>query len=410
MQLHWDILIHVIAVLPERDRPNRSRLMRTCRTLYDAGLPLLLRGEIILHTGRPRNIRSFHRFIATLPHRAQYVRELSFWDAMREDEFKRDYVHSHPDSDEPEGYDQGAIIQLVVEILGFHPHLSILFVSDAEVFLRSHRDVEMVVRSLRNLTKLAFWDGGRHAAKVIQAIQAPLSIACVGFTYSPDDDEDDDGEEEVADEQDSVVEPIRLLNHFRDTLTEMCLAYPAVLTVDPSITYPHVRLLELKFESEYDPINLASAFPCLQGLIWFASELYYTENKVNNNRMGHLARRQSSGLRDSAWKSLEYLCSSISRTCSMGLTLPVRFWDGPSLSEAYHVRCLQTVIADITPTVLWVEILVRGFKTSDFLSMFKSGSVTHLWLVLNFYNCSEDQTTIRNIVEILVSHNKPLDP
>ena len=81
MNLNWDILASVFPFLASRR--DRSHLMRTCRTLYDAGIPYLLHKRITIkfpfvQVKSTNKFRLFCDFILKNPERrARHAREIT---------------------------------------------------------------------------------------------------------------------------------------------------------------------------------------------------------------------------------------------------------------------------------------------------------------------------------------------
>lgn len=146
------------------ERATMSRFMRTCRTIYQRGVPYLLRcGEVQVDQHR---LISFLLFLNADPSRCKYVWDvtLSFYDFI------------HPNA-----------AKLFNKLLPRMTSLKVLNISSSGP-LDLDPQIPTILASLPHIEDLTLSHWSNEAARMIQAMKAPVRKASI--TYWTDDPQD----------------------------------------------------------------------------------------------------------------------------------------------------------------------------------------------------------------------------
>lgn len=198
--LPWDILYCIMQCLEHDDV---SRFMRTCATLYEFGIPLLIKDPFHYDGGHtmPRIIASFCNFMLKTPHRCPLLRDLPIPDLWNDVECSRD---------------------LVLRVLTSACNLRTVRVQKLEKTLKTHNAFDAALRGLETLETVEFCAIGEQGLTMLREMRAPLKKVVLRFgprdyleSYTV-----------LEDSEDKVIQPALFLQNFRGTLEELHLHRP----------------------------------------------------------------------------------------------------------------------------------------------------------------------------------------
>ncbi|KIP04745.1 hypothetical protein PHLGIDRAFT_120432 [Phlebiopsis gigantea 11061_1 CR5-6] len=232
MRLNYDILFVIQGFL--QDLPNTSRLMRTCWTLYDAGVPRLLRllkGRVSI--SKYYNLVSFCVFMLRRRHnRFQYLVELDI-------SLDRDI---HPVNQDPR------ITNVITRMFKNASQLARLRLSHPYSPIATE-EISSAIASLSSLHTITINDMCAEALPILNKMKSPIRKAKISF--------DPDWAEDGGD-------PVPLLQSLSDSLQYLDVSWVSFEALN--VEYPHVVTLEAEFCRSVDFESLYSAFPNLRFL------------------------------------------------------------------------------------------------------------------------------------------------
>lgn len=365
MVFNWDILVCLLPYLTIEPR-QLLPFMKTCRTLYEAGIPFLY-GDHTSIDYRWKPVRSLHDTLVSNPRYANYIRKLSI-------------------SGVPEDYEKGAE-EFVPKILALCHALEDLAIADAEAYMEYPGFTEAML-SLKHVTKLTLQLVGPVTVKALEETGWSVIRAHIG----PSDNYlEDERVEELA-----PLNPLEILSPFAESLTHLYVYYPDDMKAPEGVCYP--RMTSVVIAGHVDPCYLISAFPNLTEFDWVeGSDIekvehadHYRRDRVEYEGSGNAPQARGRP----SWASLDFLASSISRVYSMALTCPVRVWDSRVRAQVLHVPHFHTALQDIRPTHVLLNVWVFRCTLAKIADLFPPANITHLFVKLDLLNCPDPLTAV----------------
>ncbi|TCD69003.1 hypothetical protein EIP91_009225 [Steccherinum ochraceum] len=368
MTLDWDILLEIMSVVVSRScyettTPDLSRLSRTCRTLYEVGVPLLLGCD--MHVGFQdsdsfQDMASLASFIHRHRHRAHLVRRLTIFGFPDKWEATLGTERNFDDVADQFGRALERCVQL--EMLWIESYYDQAF---------CHAAVAKAITSLRCLQEIRFNSVGPRGMHVVQNMRSPVTSASIKFQY---------------DAEYGHRDPSIILHGFAESLTNITIRYARSIASGydrqpGGVTrYPKVRSITFEETCSFDvnSFDFAAAFPNLRELIWHNDYDAYLDD-AEETRACYLHDIQTGYVhRHASWETLDTLIlSNIDRLYSLALTCQVDLWGGASLTgDETQLARFWAILGDILPSRLEVEVAV-GLITQE-RQLFPVLAMTHL--------------------------------
>ena len=354
--LSWDLFYYIMRFFDRK--ADLSLLMRTCKTLYDLGLPPLAHECDLATSELPGALDSFCDFMLGDPGKPLLMRSLTLPPFM-------------------DDLDNGGLERAVnrcARVIAEARHLKHLRVHSIEAFLEcSQWRMHTAIVSLEELKSVIFIEGGRLTSRLISEMRSSPTHITIDILHDPD----------------AVFEPISLLSRFRETLTTVQYSNSRPILAGPSgITYPHVTTLDLEgpFLTRTGALvisleNLSTVFPAVNRLL-LDLPASPPPPVVENIRDMTLGRRQRSRV---TWDPLLRLTCSLLWAYALAFKCVVKYWHGAFLRGASDIFWLHTVLDDMRPVHLDLAFHAAYLREHHIgLHLFKgpSPSVTHLHINL----------------------------
>ncbi len=302
MQLNFDVLVVVMGHLLGAD--DVSRVMRTCRTLYSAGVPKLLCNEVDI-CGL-RTLMSFYRFISgSEGTRYQHMRELKLSLSIYrvEERWK----------------------SALVEILTHAQALRKLDIQTTE--LLDDPRFPVAISRLPNLTELFMSSKEPEMASVPMLSLMDSKVVKVGLNF-------------ICEWEDAV----EALSNFSSSLEELTLGWAEFISED----VPYVKMKHLAVElwpvSEIAP--LIQAYPNLRTLVIHGYEDLEREEDIREVNKSFQTQRN--------WKSLDSVSSGIFELYAMAISCKIRYLDVGYLQGPNEAEMLCDILPSCRPSILQV--------------------------------------------------------
>lgn len=379
MVLNYDILLNVMTFLVPHwgqwyEQRDLLALMRTCRSLYRAGMPIFLGGDIQV-TSEPSRVYQFSEFVLGDPDRPHYLRDLSL-------EYLTFPRHTS-------AVVRHKITGRLAELLSQARNLKRLHITSVEDFLESDQRLATAIASLRALERIGFYGVGDRAFDMVTAINCAVTYSDVGFI----------GDVPVVGEQSTVRkrDPIPMLANFHETLTELKIHWS-----DPpgtSYAYPFVTALFIEGTS-VDVAMLAHCFPNLTHLTLAASPYQYMEELDD-------ARHKNQEASPASWETLYVLTCGILPSYALGLSFTkVRVWVGAVMDLLEDLPKFYTVLEDIRPSHLKLTVACGhlGLQFTDLDLFFSPPGVSHLDIRLDIYGTDAPMADLMVRLTAVVPH------
>ncbi|KAH8083758.1 hypothetical protein BXZ70DRAFT_1012072 [Cristinia sonorae] len=382
--LSWDILLYILPFtltsnLNSLRRETLSRFMRTCQTLYDAGVLLILKGLIPLNS---RTILSFCDFIlnAKIPQRrSDNVRRLAIFELRLE--LPR------------------ATAERISDMLKSLRNIQNLVFLDLEPLLVALDDD--FTPSWPRLVDIFIGSMGKKCTAFVSRLEdSPISKAHLAWTYPPPDEADNfDARNRFTP---STIRP------FTQTLTSLSILNPGILVPNVNIRFPHVHTLQI--ESYYVGLSqdiLVFTYPNVKTLVWLRDPDPSDIGPAEGN-----ARRVNSGGIVAMmlpapwvpWKGLDQLSCTTRRAYTLAMRCKVRYWVA-SVLQPQRVSQFQAVLRDIRPTFLRLTIKPAAFEDlAGMADIFPYGWQDTTGMIITFAWTSrpEDQVDVERLLEHIV--------
>lgn len=310
MVLNWDVLASLFPFLTRRC--DQSRLMHTCRTLYDAGIPYLLFRRInltflVANIGKPCDLILFCDFILkNVEGRARHIRKTS--------------IYGNP----PRGRDweKTAILELLQKlalILSNCSNLVDLDIGRSEAFF-AFAGLRHAIMGLTKLKVVSFCCPGQTTFQVLQGLRAPISSASI----SCPDPEPQHAGQQASSATRIPANPRAILGALTVHLTELALEGP--FSIDDitftGICFPQVHSLSIHQEDSIDGLQLQTAFPNLRELKWEEG----SADRAQDIRESVDVKSNIQGSKQHYWARLHYLMCESSMVYAWAFKCQVRHW------------------------------------------------------------------------------------
>ena len=335
MKLNYDVLVAIMSHLGDcsdslESRRAIGRFMRTCRTLYAAGVSYIMDLPICLD--KSQAIKSFYYFLLRDPaRRFQYPRHLIIYNA-------------DPTTIEPR--------EMIAYILENALQIEKLVLRDADV-VKSHKRIPPAICSLPNLLDFTLDSGSKEGLeeglRMLQKIKSPLRKVKFEFMYNT---------------LYSASDPIQFLASVKDTLEELELTYVKFTSLAPQ--YPQFKRLTVTNDRPVVLEPLLRCFPNLRELYvtayaqnpWFS----YFSDGVN---FGAERIKNQASQASNSWSSLDYLGGNPACLYALAVQCPVHYmYATVSINLDNEIEMLAAVISDSQPSSLSID-LHCGYSTFD---------------------------------------------
>ncbi|KIP09298.1 hypothetical protein PHLGIDRAFT_12084 [Phlebiopsis gigantea 11061_1 CR5-6] len=325
MRLNYDILIAVMAFAR---RSDVGRVMSTCRTLYRAGVPHLLRGSIKIKSAAQLNLLCEY-MRGDLPYRSRYLRGLDL--SIYADSLTEDAAPPTP------------FVTLLSEYAQNLEALDITYTDTLASVLSSALSTS---KSLRTLTISAYsWD----LEHLLREIHAPIKALNITF----EDEWHGDG---VID-----MDPAIICAPLKDYLEYLRVSDADFAT--SHIQYPRLKSLRVGGCKFAEIEHIFNSFPNLSNLDLRMHHGNDTLSAldIQEHRMLNIEAQQRG-----CWRSLRYLEADLLSLYMLGVQSTVdslRLVFG-LLNEARDGPRLRAVLSDTHPSNLELSLPMHGFDLS----------------------------------------------
>ncbi|RPD72195.1 hypothetical protein L226DRAFT_512037 [Lentinus tigrinus ALCF2SS1-7] len=337
----------LLTLMETSSRSTTSRMMRTCRLLYNRGARILLGSGVFLSTSE--DAISFLRFmLADTDARFPHLRSLK----ISRGNFSLSGVHAL----------RGLLCHksLALHTLILMDAESVLLSDPARRNKSNTPSLFMALANLRSLKNLVIDGCDVISFSLLRMMVCSLETASLNLgsytSWSSITSADDRN-------------PILLLMRSSHTLQELrgsCFdSSPETIKFD--VVYPSVRLISASYSSSWMPATLAyiNAFPNLEHLSLTCPSHRFEGNGADPNSVLHLFSNRECNLNDQenysiTWEHLQEVSGSVIDLFVLGLVCQVptvRVLD--DISERM-CRFLRDVIADMKPTTLVMTVAGSG--------------------------------------------------
>ncbi|KAH8084911.1 hypothetical protein BXZ70DRAFT_566464 [Cristinia sonorae] len=342
--LNWDILLLIIPLLEPawvdiKEVQSIVHLMQTCRTLYGAGMPYLLRSPDYSAFSIKSAI-AFNEFVLRDSKRPQFIRSMQIPDYWRAEH-------------------NSALTRSLAGVLAAAKDLEAITFDEAEPFFADSFLLQAAVATHRNLKTISLSGCGDRTVEAILELQSPVTSIKVDFGFESRFYQE--GEADIA----------RILSNISQHLEAVDIVSVGILNSDT--LFPRTTTLTFR---EVDHLNVDAiihSFPNVRVFSWNSSnwpEENFTLEDVEGMR---------SQTRNNDWPSLDYLDATIPRCYALHLKRPVRIWD--VYLDANWLSCFPSTLRDIRPPRLTMCLNLGEWTIetlSKLLQMLCSINVTHL--------------------------------
>ncbi|EMD31031.1 hypothetical protein CERSUDRAFT_100756 [Gelatoporia subvermispora B] len=274
--LNFDLLFLIMEFLPRR---SLCKMMRTCRTLHDAGIRLLLSQKCYLFT--EAQLSSFCRFVlGDAPLRSSFLRELNIAEEIGEN-----------------------TVALLIEVLLQARSLKKLTIQPEPHLFESHPDLVDAICSLPSLKSLDWHDVGDPGVEVIRHMQASLEVVEVSFINC-----------------DQPQDPAEVLKRSANTIRDLRANY--VVVAPSTIQFTALQYLRLRATS--DPIDtsvLMSMYPNVLSLYLESPLLLFDDDEEQWNEMRQVNERRAQS--SNRWAILAEVAGNIFALWTLALNCKV---------------------------------------------------------------------------------------
>ncbi|KAI0074637.1 hypothetical protein K474DRAFT_1665171 [Panus rudis PR-1116 ss-1] len=406
-RLNLDILLYLIRFLDEDDRTaNGLHLIQTCRSLYSAGIPILVRDSRLaldIYAGRARShLSSFCDFFEfDSGSRCRYIRNLSIitspndWPRYDRKRYRGVLSRLGPVLAQCTNLRSIALGNNATLLCALIPNFRTVFAS-----LSSLRYVEM--HSLDNPGLLRYTN---MAGKILRSICSPVVSVTVNNGTSTDPGCEED-----------VLEIDGALGHLSTSLEVMHVGH-FVLEDHVVVVYPNMKVLVIEQTSISDirTEHLVRRFPFLEHLSFgsltdeendMIMDLWEMElrNPLEDARTVNIFTQRQ----HCKWKSLDSVRGDICVLYGLALMCPVRqlillsWFDG----NPYDIPMWHSIMRDCTPTAINLGVDMSYFRPEQLELLVYPGTnnLTHLDLELAFFDAKfKEQVFITNLTALLQS-------
>ncbi|KAH8093922.1 hypothetical protein BXZ70DRAFT_1066558 [Cristinia sonorae] len=358
LKLQWDILLYLMQFL---DKPNMSRLMRTCKTLYEHGMPALIKScHLRMSAPDDEASHAFCSFLLKSSSRPLHLRELRITDRTPR---------------QMAAYTNGQRLAVVfAEVISQAMNLQVLHISGFKAMLAPDNTdhFRSVVEHLTNLRVIQVSPMDRLVLSVLEKIPSPLRKVILGPSGT-------------------AVEPsplplLHYLQPFEGTLEE--------IEVEPApsgffsyrehgIRFYHIHTLTVRLMTVTVGVtvdDLVTSFPNLRVLALYTHDFYRTREILPSTDDLLVERNLRLARRAEGWPSLDRLVCPV-KWAYVSALRKVKLWErvalGPTnyLDLPEEIHRFHAVLEDIRPTHVDVIINVNRIRPAD---IFPTADIAHL--------------------------------
>lgn len=313
MRLNFDILL---AVMPVAPLPVVGRLMCTCRTLYQAGIPHALQGSISIASFK--QLTSLYQFLCRDPHRSRYFGDLDV------DNY---FIKQGERWDES----AAAILALLAEHGKYLHTISVRYRAPLFADFR----LPVTLSSLRGLHSLRIRGYSEHIRAFILEARLPLTTLSLSF-------DDRLGDTMLA------VDPSRICRSLEASLEVLHIDF--VETKATECRYPRLHTLHITFFRRIDIQHLIRCFPGLSNLRFNVAQ----DNLLSDAEIERHRELNIEAQRHASWESLQSVECSLLNLYMLGVQTEVEHLDisKVQLNTAAHGSQLPAVVSDTRPCTL----------------------------------------------------------
>ncbi len=360
MLVNFDVLTYLMSITEERT--DVSSLMRTCRTLYSAGIPSLLSFDIDFDVWE--RFAAFCSFMdVDAPGRSRFLRRMTL------------YMHHLTRARRTRTL--GHILRILQHASQLH-ELSIETNDEEQRFDPLDPHLIEALSGLTSIKDLAVSMVTDDTAKILQSFQSPAAKVYLFF-------EDDWSSSEF-----SHLDPIFVLKQFGPSLRRLEVLFPAFSQVlRHGIQYPHLTELEISHISPLLALDpLIYSFPNLRILRFSEMDTFgcdHIEGEGATRRANLLSQSQRH------WESLD--CVSADPVCLylMGLNCKVHHLQLELSAELgssrfANVDCIEETLSLTRPTRLDIAICSFPHETGFIqMQLYRAADyLTHLHIKVEF--------------------------
>ncbi|OJT11729.1 hypothetical protein TRAPUB_11753 [Trametes pubescens] len=356
-RLSQDILLELLNHVQRQS--DVSTLMRTCKTLRDAGTrPLLSHGVTVANATQLRTFCAY--VLRDVPNRAPHLRRLYLKIRLEPN------VDDEPedDSDAKNSYSSATLskdtLRMLVTVLRKTTNLEDLSIDSSEELLERENKLVNAIIALERVRRLQVHSVGELTGRILDNIKSSL-VEIDLHCYS----------EEMYDPSPLIP----MAGHHRDTLEKLSGWY--VELGDATVRFPRVRALALRSFWGLDTATLHHAFPSLQ----------YLELSVPADLDAEPTRQENAAAAENhPWGVLRRLCGAVDALYALGTAPRAKVVEADYIGsyDATMLARFRTVLSESGSSHAVLHLgYGYGFslpaeKIPDLLPI--EGAVTHLAL------------------------------
>ncbi|KAI0312553.1 hypothetical protein OF83DRAFT_1086937 [Amylostereum chailletii] len=338
MAIPFDLLMLIQQFL--QHNPAMLAMMRTCRTLYAAGVRLLIQSGVSIW--KRSSVASFCRFmLSEAPRSFSYLRQLSLPVSVFELETR----------------------DLLLNVLRRLDHVDTLHLSSGVVSEDPELGGAVAALDTVKSLKISLPRGDRaSSATFISKIRSPVATLDLSFVGSG-----------------RFVDPLPILAPLCATLQDIHFSGVSMRSV--GVAYPLATSLYVDTDVMSDVLPLVVSFPHLRRLTVIVSQGIHAED----TRVDAIRRDNQLAQDDDRWHRLEYLYADVLTLYLLGLTCKVTSMNVSSLRcSPLEVARLHRVLDDAQPSRLGIRTIHDGFDSHQIARMIPPTTpLTHLRLEID---------------------------
>lgn len=330
--INYDVLL---AIMSHMNPSDVLRFSRTCRTLYAAGLPALLRNRFGDQYTSREKFCSYYRFLLMdFPNRLSYVRHL--------------YLSGNHRWSRTDG--TNILVDAAITVLQHSPGLESLDIEDVEKLMALDENISPTIARLTSLRHLSLQLPNHESLQTLfHSLQSPLTtitLVCDNFTR---------------------VEILSLLSNFHKTLEELTLTGGGLTSCPKYLFYPNLHTLDMA-GCLHDLALLARHAPNIRRLT------FDTDRRI----LFTSGFDRMPGGSPLIWRSLDYLCGDTHF-----------LWHSSITASVYHLRLksdrvlvyhdmLVKVLNEIRPPFLDINTTI--YRPRELKDLINALPADHTWL------------------------------
>lgn len=265
MRLNLDILTVVVSHMIRR--ADMLAIMRTCKSVYAAGIPALLKRNV--RFAKQDKLAFFCDFIlADAPARGKHIRELEFCKSLGK-------------------IKKAALCEKVAQVLEHATGLETLTLASCDDFVASDEKIEQAFTQLKSVKDLTIREADATITEMVKQMQSPVEKVNITFIGMNDSDHN----------------PVSVLSAFQETLRTL-YAWQPEFEEPTSEVYPNMHNLDVVFWNNIDTEPLVRAFPNLRHL---ALDLQGATDGGLEEDKEDIREKNEQGQAEVQWTQLEHV-------------------------------------------------------------------------------------------------------